>query len=100
MEIVFGQRVTWVSQARGIARRKVGEVVAIAPARMAGWRVFDEALRLGLTVSSSMNNVGSARDHESYLVRVGARAYWPRVSALMPAHGLLDGSTPMGSVGS
>ncbi len=100
MEIVYGQRVTWVSQGGGVRRRKVGEVVGIVPRGRFGYRVGEEATRLGLGHSSSMNSPGGFRDHESYLVRVGTTAFWPRVSALMPAHDLLDGSTLVGSVGS
>jgi hypothetical protein len=58
-----GDQVEWVSQADGWSRTKQGVIVEVIPA---GKR-------------PNLRGAGSARKHESYLVRVGGRVYWPRV---------------------
>lgn len=64
-----GTCVRWTSGARGSATEKTGIVVRVlAP----GERPKGGEIR----------EPGLARDHESYLVRVGNRLYWPRVKGL------------------
>lgn len=70
-----GDRVQWKSQAAGMHRIKVGEVVEVVPPH---------------TAPSSRGDSGMPRDHESYIVRAVAngrqtqqpRCYWPRAVAL------------------
>jgi len=88
MSAVFdvGDPVTWSSQAGGRTTNKVGNVVAVIPA---GGRVLDVCRSLG--VEAPRAEYGS-RNHVSYLVRVKARLYWPRVSWLRPfADGVDEG---------
>jgi len=64
--IIVGDRVTWTSQSAGTVKTKTGEVVRVLqPGERPGWK-----------------NQGASRDHVSYVVRVGRRLYWPRVSQL------------------
>lgn len=58
-------------------KKKSGQIVAIIKA---GSRpdAFEFPSLLGM---------GRARDHESYVIRVGNRHYWPRVSGLTKAEG-------------
>lgn len=67
----IGDAVTWTSQSAGRHVEKTGKV--------------EEIVRAGTVPvgRSKFNDPGSARDHESYLVRVPGRGlYWPRVSGL------------------
>lgn len=70
-----GETVQWTSQAQGYSKSKEGVVVAIVPA---GERPDREAF-LDLYKGAGC---GFGRDHESYVVRVKNKHYWPRVSAL------------------
>ncbi len=89
-----GDKVTWVSQAGGNTRRKVGTVVAVIPRGKEGAdhvrNCIDALVKAGTHRSSYGGGWG--RDHESYLVEVvagGSRAkralYWPVAKLLAPA---------------
>lgn len=73
-----GDRVTWRSQAGGVAKTKVGTVAYVVPPRR---RLRDEVLMLR---ELPKGYYGSTRGHESYLVRIGKRTRlnWPVVSRL------------------
>ena len=71
----IGDIVTWTSQSQGFVRTKTGVIMAVVPAG-------GEADRFG-----KIGSVGMPRNHESYLVRVEAKLYWPRVSKLKLAKG-------------
>lgn len=81
MVFKLGDEVSWISQAGGHAKKKIGNVVEVIPA---GVSTLDSKFRMELDASST------PRKEESYIVCVdvkpGSRAkpkyYWPRVSAL------------------
>jgi hypothetical protein len=75
--------VTWTSQANGCWKQKVGIVAQVVAAGQLPDRDQFRTLYTGA-------GVGMARGHESYVVKVGSRIYWPRVSALKAAHALTD----------
>lgn len=68
----IGSGVRWKSQAGGYAKEKIGIVVEVVPAKAlpknkgGGW--------------------GSPRGHESYVVKVGSKLYWPIVKNLSVSH--------------
>ncbi len=64
----LGVEVTWTSQAGGHAKTKQGPIVEVVPRRK--------------YPKSRVDGCGMSRQHESYVVRVGNKLYWPRVSAL------------------
>jgi len=66
----LGDDVKWVSQSGGYYKTKEGVIVAIVAPEQ---DPFDVA---------KLYNLGRPRNHESYVVRVGKKLYWPRVSAL------------------
>lgn len=74
--------VQWVSSANASTKVKVGIVESVV---RAGERPTDAQRK-------EADAYGAARDHDSYLVRVGktskskGKLYWPRVSALQPAY--------------
>ncbi len=70
-----GDEVTWSSQAGGHTKVKAGVVAEVVPAKGYPSRERFAALFTG-------NGVGIHREHESYVVLVGRKAYWPRVAAL------------------
>jgi hypothetical protein len=70
MEFKIDDVVEWVSQSAGVAKKKRGKVVRILGA---GDR------------PDGVRNPGLPRDHVSYIVKVGSRRYWPRVSQLRSA---------------
>lgn len=71
----LGERVEWVSQAAGHSRTKVGEVAECVPAgRMPDRTKFERLYK--------SSGVGLPRDHESYVILVGNKPYWPRVKNL------------------
>ena len=72
------QRVEWVSQASGVTSQKTGRIVQIVPP---GQKPFERFTNLYRNRGVQTVNV---RKHESYVVDVGGRFYWPRVSALQP----------------
>jgi hypothetical protein len=72
MEI--GDQVQWTSQAKGCSRTKRGVIVAVVPA----WQGVREFVPLGMKIDGP----GAPRASETYLVQVGQRLYWPRVTSL------------------
>ena len=77
MPFMIGDRVTWTSQADGLTRTKVGEVVEAIPAQMGPTRI---------------RGAGRPRNHESYVVQASKQSdrkrtalYWPRVKHLKSA---------------
>ena len=70
-----GDTVTWASQAGGYRKIKTGVVAEVLAAGQMPCRE-----RFASLYKSS--GLGSIRPHESYVVAVGTRPYWPRVAAL------------------
>ena len=77
--IELGTTVKWTSQAGGITRTKKGHVVEVVPAQQ--------------RPKTKQKDLGSPRDHESYMVRASvidgsekqkkhSRVYWPTASRL------------------
>lgn len=71
----LGDQVTWESQADGITRTKIGEVVEVVPACE--------------RPKTQIKGMGFQRDHESYIVRASKTTdrkrtalYWPLVRGL------------------
>jgi hypothetical protein len=64
-----GEEVRWRSQAGGSWKQKQGLVIQVIDA---GSRPSPHVLK----------GCGWQRDHESYIVRVDGKNYWPRVTAL------------------
>lgn len=70
-KFVVGDRVKWVSQSQGYWKVKEGVVDAVVPAHRA------------FSLPADLKRYGTrSRDHESYVVRVGGKLYWPVVSLL------------------
>ena len=77
-EFKVGDKVAWTSQAAGVARTKIGEIVEVVPAHH--------------RPQAKMKGLGMPRDHESYVVRAVAmrnsnrssKLYWPRANKLAP----------------
>ncbi len=65
-----GDEVIWKSQAAGSWKEKVGEVVYVVPKGNKIPKKF------------SPDGTGWPRSHVSFVVMVGKKLYWPRVSAL------------------
>jgi len=88
MEFKVGDRVKWTSQSGGFTRTKTGEIICVVHPgeRPCGWarRCFtdDFAHLTERGFSPSKLGGGFSRKHESYLVAVGAKLYWPRVKHL------------------
>lgn len=70
-----GDRVSWQSQSQGYHKVKEGVIVAVIPAGCRPSDVVFPSLYKGA-------GPGYGRDHESYVVKVGSRFYWPRAKAL------------------
>ena len=62
-----GKRVSWTSN--GV--QKVGEITHVVPAG-----------KFPADVGAKIKDVGSYRDHESFVVQANGKTYWPRVSLL------------------
>ncbi len=80
MAFGIGDTVRWSSQAGGVRKEKVGEVVAVVAAKSLPNREQFLSLYKGA-------GIGISRDHESYVVRVrtgktATKDYWPRVNSL------------------
>lgn len=77
----IGDFVTWISQAGGHAKTKIGKIVWIVPSGcLAGsYQLVEQGF-------STHRCMGGKRDHESYLIQVGKskRLYWPLVKYLKP----------------
>lgn len=71
----LGDEVTWKSQSQGAWLTKTGTIVEVVAINNHPNRERFSCLYTGA-------GVGFARKHESYVVQVGRRIYWPRVSAL------------------
>ena len=71
-KFVVNDIVTWTSSAGGISKNKVGPVVEVIQAGSVPYP------RSGLRA----DRLGAARNHESYVVKVGSLFYWPRVNSL------------------
>ncbi len=87
-----GDQVSWSSQSGGYVKSKSGTVAEVVPAKRSPSRELFDALYKGA-------GVGLPRDHQSYVVMVGSRPYWPRALALRPSLAVLnrsDDSSPMG----
>lgn len=67
--------VEWTSQSHGSHKTKRGRVVQIVSAGFLPDRVLFPELYRGA-------GIGMARDHESYVVLVGSKPYWPRANKL------------------
>lgn len=80
MNFKLGDEVSWESQANGGMTKKIGNVVEVIPA----------GVPVSMSIFKTLSGGGSPRNHESYVVCVGAKPgsraqpkyYWPRVSAL------------------
>jgi len=88
MNLQIGDYVTWTSQSAGTTKTKAGSVVAIVPVGanpdtvIAGDLWADHRYRGFAYVWTG--SYGLPRNHESYLIAVGRKLYWPRVSLLQP----------------
>jgi hypothetical protein len=68
-----GDKVKWTSQSSGYWKTKEGIISALVPAGQS-------ALSYGYKPNGGPP--GSPRNYTSYVVMVGARSYWPRISQL------------------
>jgi hypothetical protein len=74
----IGETVCWSSQSNGRIKEKTGIIEAIIPVgHQPSEQLYPELYRGA--------GIGRPRDHMSYVVRVGKRAYWPRAKSLAPA---------------
>lgn len=70
-----GDEVTWTSQAGGHAKTKNGVVAEVVAAGK-------EPDRDAFPALYKWSGVGCCRSHESYVVMVGKKPYWPLASKL------------------
>ena len=70
-----GDTVRWQSQSQGYHKVKEGIIVAKIPAGRRPSEAVFPALYRGA-------GPGYGRDHDSYVVKVGNKFYWPRVKGL------------------
>jgi len=72
-KFAVGDRVEWTSQANGSATTKIGKVIEVVPA--------------GTRVPATLKGMGwwNGREHDSYVVDVKGKPYWPRVAYLKMA---------------
>lgn len=68
-----GTRVRWTSQSGGYEKTKEGVIVETVLAYESINDMYDKQIRHGLW---------PYRDHESYIVKVGNKLYWPLVKYL------------------
>lgn len=73
-----GDMVRWTSGAGGVQKTKAGEVVAVIPER----RPVTDALNKIRVKFNRQFDGFNPRMHESYLVLVGDKLYWPRAKGL------------------
>lgn len=64
----LNEKVQWTSQSQGSSLTKRGEIVEVVPK--------------GVQPQTPLINPGMHRNHESYVVQVGRKFYWPRVKQL------------------
>ena len=86
----IGDFVVWSSQSQGSHTVKSGEVIDILPVGAQPPRELYPSLWKGA-------GPGIGRNHESYIVKVGRRYYWPRVSQL--TRGLRGAGGEVGNAG-
>lgn len=78
MKFRFGDTVTWESQANAGYTVKVGEVCGIVNAGEKPSRVlYPQLYRPSRSIAYVM-----PRNHESYIIKVGSKYYWPRAKYL------------------
>lgn len=78
MTFKVDDRVTWGGKTSPHINEKTGPVIQVVPpGQDVYWDSLPEGERYGQLLAEGM-----ARNHESYLVRVGTKVYWPRVSQL------------------
>jgi hypothetical protein len=70
-------KVTWTSQSRSYSKTKIGVIICVLVPGMTPSNPGEEK-----GVSYYVPYHGDARDHESYIVRVGNKLYWPLVKNL------------------
>jgi hypothetical protein len=75
----IGDKVTWKSQSHGSWKQKTGEIIAFVRPNEPVGRAID---RLSGDYNTTAINTHGVRDWTSYLVAVGSKLYWPRVSGL------------------
>lgn len=73
----LGATCHWTSSAQGVDKTKEGLVAQLVPAGKYPDRETFPHLYMNA-------GVGLSRNHESYVVLVGKRPYWPRVKHLKP----------------
>lgn len=73
--VKLGATVEWTSQSGGFTKTKQGMVAQIVPAGS-----YPDRDRFSHLYKSA--GVGMRRNHESYVVMVGNRPYWPRANQL------------------
>ena len=74
MKFHVGDKVVWTSQGGGFFKTKSGAVAGVIPSGAI-------PMNLGYLIGEPE----SRRYHESYVVSVGGKHYWPLVKNLMPA---------------
>jgi hypothetical protein len=77
----LGDNVTWTSQAAGSITDKKGMVVAIVQRGNDPMKFHRNVMKTYAKSRLALGG-GTPRDHESYLVDVDGKLYWPRVSGL------------------
>jgi len=73
----IGSLVSWKSQSQGAWKKKEGRITYIVPAGE-----MPPVVIRGAWDPATGKAQCFRRNHESYVVTVGKRDYWPRVSAL------------------
>lgn len=71
--------VTLASSSQGYRTTKIGRIIAVVAPNEPVWTA---ERRLALGDGPGLKDVGSPRKHETYVVLVGRKLYWPRVNAL------------------
>ena len=71
----IGDQVEWTSQSQGYTKTKRGVVAQVVPAEQRPDKTRFPQLFRGI-------GCGYGRNHESYVVLVGKRPYWPVASRL------------------
>jgi len=80
MMFSVGDKVKWSSQSQGFTKEKVGVVAQVVPGGM-----FPDRSRFPHLYKNA--GIGGYRDHESYVVMVKTKPYWPRANKLEMASG-------------
>lgn len=77
-----GDRVRWSSQSHAFRKSKRGRVLAVVPPGRDPDSCIRETLRSDFIPGRIMFDGTVGRSHESYVVSVGNKLYWPRVRHL------------------